>query len=119
MFVATPEAGVPRAGVVNVGDDALTILPVPVVALPRVVTSTPSTEITPAETRAMVVSVACPRLIEPMPNAVVVSETNPVNGNPVQLVKVPADGVPKFGVVKAGLSKKAKVFLTAPVVIVP
>ena len=32
-----------------------------------------------------------------------------VNGNPVQLVKVPADGVPMLGVVKVGLTKSALV----------
>ena len=63
-------------------------------------TVTPSTEITPAETRAIVVSEACPNSIEPTPSAVEVEAVIPATGNPVQFVRVPEVGVPNTGVVK-------------------
>jgi hypothetical protein len=57
-------------------------------------------EATPAETLAKVVSEAWPSSREPRPRAVEVDEVNPAIGNPVALVKTPADGVPISGVVR-------------------
>jgi hypothetical protein len=74
-FVATPEEGVPRAP-------------------PFSKTFTPSTETTPAETLAMVVSDAAPSSREPTPSAVDVDEVRPEIGRPVALVSVPEEGVP-------------------------
>jgi hypothetical protein len=58
-------------------------------------TTTPSTEITPAEDLAIVVSVACPNSILPTPSAVEVDAVIPLTGRPVAFVKVPDDGVPR------------------------
>jgi hypothetical protein len=41
-------------------------------------------------------------LIEPTPNAVVVDAVRPLIGNPVALVKVALDGVPREGFVRVG-----------------
>lgn len=57
--------------------------------------TTPSTEITPADARAIVVSEALPSSIEPTPIAVEVEATRPAIGNPVTFVRVPEEGVPK------------------------
>jgi len=86
------------------------------VALFSVTTSEPSMEITPAETLAIVVSVACPRFIEPTPSAVVVSLVNPVKGSPVQLVSVPEVGVPNMGVTKVGEVENTRFVEVVPVV---
>ena len=51
----------------------------------------------------------CKNAATPVPRP----ETPVLIGNPVQLVKVPADGVPMFGVVRAGLV--AKTTLPVPV----
>ena len=99
-FVSTPEAGVPRAGVVRVGE--VKVLFVKVSVEDTVTTFTPSTAILPADTLAIVVSVACPSSIEPTPNAVAVDATNPLIGNPVAFVRVPDEGVPSTGVVRVG-----------------
>lgn len=66
-------------------------------------TTTPSTEITHAELRKMVVSLACPSSIVHTPIAVAVDATSPAMGSPVQFVRVPEDGVPRTGVVRVGL----------------
>jgi hypothetical protein len=66
-------------------------------------TTTPSTEITPAEDLAIVVSVACPNSIVPTPSAVEVEAVMPLTGRPVQFVNVPEDGVPRTGAVSVGL----------------
>lgn len=71
-------------------------------------TTTPSTEITPAELREMVVSLACPSSIVHTPIAVAVDATSPAMGSPVQLVRVPDDGVPRTGVVRVGLVQNTK-----------
>ncbi len=64
--------------------------------------TTPSTAITPAELREIVVSVACPSSKEPTPSAVLVEAVIPATGSPVQFVKVPEEGVPNMGVVSVG-----------------
>ena len=56
-------------------------------------------ETTPAETLAMVVSVAWPSSMEPAPNASVVESTTPDSGRPEQFVRVPLAGVPGTGAV--------------------
>ena len=76
----------------------------------------PSTEITPALTRAMVVSEACPSSIEPTPIAVEVEATRPAIGKPVQFVSVPEVGVPKIGVTKVGEVENTMLVLVVPVV---
>lgn len=75
QLVKVPEEGVPRTGVVRVGLVDKTTLPVPV----EVVTPVP-----PLATGKVPV-------------------TPVVKGNPVQLVKVPEEGVPKTGVTSVGL----------------
>lgn len=75
QLVNVPEEGVPRTGVVRVGLVDKTTLPVPV----EVVTPVP-----PLATGKVPV-------------------TPVVKGNPVQLVKVPEEGVPKTGVTSVGL----------------
>ena len=83
-FVATPDDGVPRAGVTKTGEVAKTSDPLPVslvtaaailalVGVPRDVATPPARPLTPVET-----------------------------GNPVPLVSVTAEGVPRFGVVSTG-----------------
>lgn len=62
-----------------------------------------SIETTPALTRAIVVSLACPSSILPTPIAVDVEAVSPAIGNQVQLVSVPDDGVHNTGVVSVGL----------------
>ena len=74
-----------------------------VLVLDIVGTTTPSTEITPAELREMVVSLACPSSIVHTPIAVAVDATSPAMGSPVQFVRVPEEGVPRTGVVSVGL----------------
>lgn len=78
QLVSVPLEGVPRAA-------------------PLKITCTPSTVIAPAPDLAIVVSVACPNSIVPTPKAVDVEATKPEIGRPVQLVKVPDDGVPSAG----------------------
>lgn len=65
-------------------------------------TVTPSTAITPADTRVIVVSLACQSSIDQTPRAVDVLAVIPATGNPVQFVRVPDDGVPRTGVVRVG-----------------
>ena len=60
-----------------------------------VTTFTPSIETTPAETLAIVVSVACPSSTLPTPSAVEVEAVIPLTGRPVALVRVPDAGVPR------------------------
>jgi hypothetical protein len=78
-------------------------------AVPAAVVRTllPSTATTPADTRVMLVSEAWPSSMEPTPSAVDVEAVSPAIGRPVQLVRVPEDGVPKSGVVKDGLTRFA------------
>lgn len=66
-------------------------------------TFTHSTAIRPADTREIVVSVACHSSIVHTPIAVEVEATSPAIGRPVQLVSVPEEGVPRTGVVSVGL----------------
>ena len=75
QLVKTPADGVPMFGVVNAGLVERTLLPEPV------------------------------ELVTPVPPLATanVPVTPVVIGNPVQLVKTPADGVPMFGVVNVGL----------------
>lgn len=80
----------------------VTLLFVSVFVLEIVGTVTPSTDITPADTLAIVVSDACPSSIDPTQIAVDVEATSPAIGNPVQLVSVPDEGVPSTGVVSVG-----------------
>jgi hypothetical protein len=78
------------------------LLLVRVFVLDMVGTVTHSTDITPADTLAIVVSLACHNSTLPTPIAVLVEATNPAIGSPVQLVRVPDDGVPNAGVVNEG-----------------
>lgn len=55
---------------------------------------THSTDMTPADTRAILVSEACQSSIEPTQIAVLVEAVMPATGRPVQFVSVPDDGVP-------------------------
>lgn len=65
-------------------------------------TVTHSTAIIPAESRDIVVSLACQSSIDQTPRAVDVLAVIPATGNPVQFVRVPDDGVPRTGVVRVG-----------------
>lgn len=76
---------------------------VSVFVLDIVGTVTPSTAITPADTRAILVSDACHNSIEPTHSAVDVLAVIPATGNPVQFVSVPDVGVPRAGVTRVGL----------------
>ena len=84
-LVITPEAGVPNAGVTNVGLVANTNAPVPV----------------------SFVTAANKFALEGVAKNVATPEARPdtpvLIGRPVQLVNVPLDGVPKTGVTKVGL----------------
>ena len=84
-FVATPEAGVPRAGVTSVGDVANTAAPVPVSSVR-------------AAARLALVGVV-KNVLTPVPNP----ETPVEIGKPVALVNVPDVGVPSTGVTNVGL----------------
>jgi len=75
-FVSVPDAGVPSAP-------------------PETRMFAPSIAATPAETRVIVVSLACPSSIDPTPRAVTVEAVSPAMGSPVALVSVPLDGVPR------------------------
>jgi len=98
----------------------VTLLFVSVFVLEIVGTVTPSTDITPADTLAIVVSDACPSSIDPTQIAVDVEATSPAIGNPVQLVSVPLLGVPSTGVVSVGdvsvLLVSVSVFATREIV---
>ena len=100
QLVSVPDDGVPKTGVVKTG--LVKVLFVKVSVELVVTTPIPSTAILPAETLETVVSVACPSSIDPTPNAADVEGVKPLIGKPVQLVSVPADGVPKLGVTKVG-----------------
>ena len=115
QLVRVPEDGVPRAGVVRVG--LVRVLFVNVSVEDVVTILTPSIVTTPAPLLAMVVSVACPSSIVPTPNAVDVDAVRPDIGNPVQLVRVPEDGVPNAGVVRVGLVRV--LFVNVSVVALP
>ena len=81
QFVSTPADGVPMFGVVNAGLVERTLFPEPVeVVTPVPPLATANVPVTPV-----------------------------VIGNPVQLVKTPADGVPMFGVVNVGVVNVAVV----------
>ena len=87
-FVITPEAGVPSAGVTNVGEVANTSAPAPV------------SSVTAARRFA---ELGVPRKVAtPVPRP----ETPVLIGSPVQLVNVPLDGVPKTGVTNVGLVER-------------
>jgi hypothetical protein len=84
VLVNTPDAGVPRAGVTNVGEVANTKAPVPVSSV---------TAAARLADNGVARNVATP---VPKPDT-------PVEiGKPVQLVNVPLVGVPKSGVTKVG-----------------
>lgn len=74
-----------------------------VLVLEIVGTITPSTAITPADTRDIVVSVACHSSIDQTQIAVDVLAVIHDTGSPVQFVRVQDDGVQSTGVVRAGL----------------
>ena len=76
---------------------------VSVLVLLIVGTVTPSTDITPADTRAILVSDACHNSIDHTHSAVDVLAVIPATGNPVQFVSVPDAGVPRAGVTRVGL----------------
>ena len=83
-FVATPDAGVPRAGVTRVGELANTAAPLPVSS---------------GSAAARLADVGVPRkLATPVPSP----ETPVEIGSPVAFVKMPDAGVPSAGVVKIG-----------------
>ena len=89
QLLKTPEAGVPKAGVTNVGEVAKTNDPDPV--------SSVTTEAKFAE-----VGVA-KKVATPVPRP----ETPVLIGSPVQFVSVPDAGVPSTGVVKDGEVERA------------
>jgi hypothetical protein len=96
--VVSEKVGAP----VNVPDTApllivgdVRVLFVRVLVEDTVGTTTPSTEITPAEDRAIVVSSACPNSMLPTPSAVEVEAVMPLTGKPVAFVNVPENGVPR------------------------
>lgn len=64
-------------------------------------TVTPSTAIAPADTREIVVSVACHTSRDHTPSASVVLSTTQASGSPVQFVRVPDVGVPSTGAIRA------------------
>ena len=85
QLVRVPDVGVPRSGVVNVGLVPNTNAPDPV---------SPVT----AAARLALLGVAR-NVATPVPRP----ETPVETGSPVQLVRVPLDGVPSTGVVRVGL----------------
>jgi len=130
QLVKTPAEGVPMFGVVNAGLVDKTLLPEPVlVVTPVPPLATGSVPVTPVVTGKPVQFVSTPadgvpmfgvvnaglvdKTLFPEPVEVVtpvpplatgrVPVTPVVIGNPVQLVKTPADGVPMFGVVNVGV----------------
>ena len=94
-LVTTPDAGVPRAGVTNVGLLANTKAPVPVSSVT-------------AAARLAELGVA-KKVATPEPKPEMPVET----GKPVALVKVAEDGVPRAGVTSVGLV--ARTLLPVPV----
>jgi len=130
QLVKTPAEGVPMFGVVNAGLVERTLLPEPVlVVTPVPPLATGRVPVTPVVTGKPVQFVSTPadgvpmfgvvsaglvertllpepvELVTPVPPLATanVPVTPVVIGNPVQLVKTPADGVPMFGVVNTGL----------------
>jgi hypothetical protein len=83
-FVATPDAGVPNAGVTSVGDVAKTRAPDPVSSV---------TAVARFALDGVARAVATPDARPLMPV---------LTGSPVAFVRVAAEGVPKFGVVSVG-----------------
>lgn len=73
----------------------MSVLLVSVLVLVSVGTVTPSTAITHADTRVIVVSEACHTSRDPTPSASVVLSTTHESGSPVAFVSVPLDGVPR------------------------
>jgi hypothetical protein len=84
QFVNVPEAGVPRAGVTNVGEVANTSAPEPV---------SPVTALARLALEGVARKVATP-----VPSPLIPVET----GRPVQFVSVPEAGVPRAGVTSVG-----------------
>jgi len=84
-LVTTPDAGVPKAGVINVGEVAKTSEPVPVSSVT-------------AAARLALDGVAR-KVATPVPRP----DTPVLMGRPVALVKVALEGVPRAGVTKVGL----------------
>lgn len=90
QFVKVPDAGVPRIGATKVGPEAKTKAPIPV------------SSVTALAKFALLgvarnVAIPVPRPLTPV-----------LIGKPVQLVKVPLEGVPRAGVTKVGLVAKTK-----------
>ena len=99
ILVATPEAGVPRAGVTRVGDVANTAAPEPV-SSDKAVDS--CAEVNDPKTAALPVEVTCPvkfALVVTLP-AVKFAAV------PDRLVATPEAGVPRAGVTSVGLVAK-------------
>jgi hypothetical protein len=96
----------PSTGVTNVGEVLKTTLPEPVeVVVPVPPEATGKVPVVRAEVDVAYRAPFVVNEVSPVPPLVVGSvPLTPVpNGNPVALVNVIADGVPKFGVVSAGL----------------
>lgn len=129
-FVATPDAGVPSAGVTNVGELDKTVFPVPVaVVVPVPPLRIGSIPVTPVDKGNPVKLVAMPdagvprtgvtsvgeldrttlpvpvELVTPVPPFTAGSTpvTPVLNGNPVKFVATPDAGVPRTGVTSVGL----------------
>lgn len=120
QFVNVPDVGVPRSGVVKLGDVVMATLPVPLITYSpttpalsnrtRVVTPLVIVVEAMATTATGAAHVPSPRqkvvLEAPVPELRLLTERLPVTpverGRPVQLVRTPAVGVPRAGVVKAG-----------------
>lgn len=83
--------------------------------IPSLPTFIPSTAITPADTREIVVSDACHSSIDHTHSAVDVLAVIPATGSPVQFVRVPLVGVPSTGVVRVGEVRVLFVSVCEPV----
>jgi hypothetical protein len=90
QLVRVPLDGVPRAGVTRVGDVANTKAPVPVSSV--------------IAAKRFALDGVARNVATPDPRPAIPVET----GNPVQLVRIPLDGVPSAGVTKVGLVAKTR-----------
>ena len=97
QFVNVPEVGVPKRGVVNVGEVANTSSPLPVSSVM-------------AEARFAEEGVA-KKVATPVPKPLIPVLT----GSPVQLVRVPEVGVPRIGVVSVGEVENTMLVEVVPV----
>jgi hypothetical protein len=89
-LVSVAAEGVPRLGVVSVGDVAKTSAPEPVSSVTAV--------------RRLALEGVASHAATPVPNP----EMPVLTGRPVALVSVTADGVPRSGVVSVGLLEKTR-----------